>query len=92
MFDDETRGSAAAAAGAVDWDAVAPRLLSRASAQGRRDGLAGRGPRAFPGFPLPWPAPPALLLAGFGQCYAAGLRHGQEVRQEQARRRARAGG
>ncbi|ONG46703.1 hypothetical protein BKE38_25010 [Pseudoroseomonas deserti] len=72
---------------APDWEALAPWLLDRATAQGRRDGLAGLHDRA-PALPGPWPAPPALLQAGLGQCYAAGLRHGQDVRLEQARRRA----
>ncbi|WP_160000588.1 hypothetical protein [Roseomonas sp. 18066] len=76
----------------LDWESLAPWLLDRATAQGRRDGLAGWRSAAPdsppPGLPQPWPAPPALLLAGLGQCYAAGLRHGQEVRLEQARRRA----
>ena len=74
--------------GTPDWEGLAPWLLDRATARGRRDGLEGRqGQADIAALSHPWPEPPALLRAGLGQCYAAGLRHGQEVRLEQARRR-----
>lgn len=78
-------------------EGTAEALLQRAAALGRRDGLAGPGDRApeLPGWrqaellrPLaPTPVPPLLLLA-LRQCYAAGHRHGSDVRRESRRRRA----
>ncbi|MDQ1077545.1 hypothetical protein [Pseudoroseomonas cervicalis] len=75
-------------------EAAAEALLRRAVALGRRDGLAGPEDRpAWPRAALLRPlgtaeaAPPLLLLA-LRQCYAAGHRHGSDVRREKARRRA----
>lgn len=80
---------------AADWDGIADRLLRRAAALGRRDGLHGqRRDVSATGLaeilPLHSTAiPPRLLLAALRQCYTAGHVHGTDVRNEGCRRRAR---
>ncbi|WBV45554.1 hypothetical protein [Pseudoroseomonas cervicalis] len=79
------------------WEGTAEALLQRATALGRRDGLAGPAdrPAELPGWRQaellrrlgPGAVPPLLLLA-LRQCYAAGHRHGSDVRRESRRRRA----
>jgi hypothetical protein len=71
-------------------------VLDRATALGRRDGLVGqRRNIVLEGFAqeiLRRQAAPAgqILGAAFRQCYAAGHRHGAEVRRENDVRRRRA--
>jgi len=85
----------ASASSAADWDGIADRLLRRAAALGRRDGLHGqRRDMSTAGLteilPLHSTAlPPRLLLAALRQCYTAGHVHGTDVRNEGCRRRAR---
>lgn len=91
-------GQNVAATNETRWEGALQTLLAQAAAQGRRDGLSSGSPQdalswsgleQIPARPeLPAELRPFLQIA-LHHCYAAGHRHGADVRRENDRRMAR---